>query len=221
MFDDSGREFEAQLQAQLSLALGVAFRVVGSREEAEDIVQNAAIRAWKSFDSFEAGTHFRAWFLKIVVNLALNAKRDAARRPVSLEIESEDEKDAVFAQARAARRDSGEPATAFMAKIEAQEIEAALQQLPPEFRAVAALHFLEEMSYEEIAAIVDCPLGTVRSRLHRARRILQRELWETAREMGIAPRDLENGKSPKDKSKKSLNAAFWLFFGFLGVFREL
>jgi RNA polymerase sigma-70 factor (ECF subfamily) len=206
-------EFETLLEAQLSLAFNVAYRALGSREEAEDVVQNAAVRAWKSFDAYERGTNFKAWFLKIVVNLALNARRDAARRPATVEVENEEEAGFLYAQTRdAGMRDQSEPATVFLAKIQSQDIQSALAKLPEDFRIVAALHFVEELSYEEIAAMVGCPIGTVRSRLHRARRLLQRELWETAREMGIAPK-AEPEKKPEKKSK-SLKSFCWMIFSF-------
>jgi RNA polymerase sigma-70 factor (ECF subfamily) len=203
------REFEALLEAQLTLAFSVAFRALGSREEAEDVVQNAAIRAWKGFDAYERGTNFKAWFLKIVVNLALNARRDATRRPATVEVEDEEEAGFLYSQTRAAgTHDQGEPATAFLAKLQSQDIQDALSRLPGDFRIVAVLHFVEELSYEEIAGIVGCPLGTVRSRLYRARRLLQRELWDTAREMGIAP------KTEPEKKPKSHKSFSWVLFSF-------
>ena len=194
-------QFELLLKSVSSLAYTVAFRLIGNREEAEDVVQNAAIRAWKSFGSFSPDTHCRAWFLKIVVNLALNAPRDATRRPATVNLDESDETPLyLYAQTRTAgwHRQSEEPARALMAQLDGEAIQAALVKLPTEFRLVAVLHFVEELSYEEIARVVDCPIGTVRSRLYRARRLLQRELWEMACEMGIAPPE------PKPKSKGSL-----------------
>jgi RNA polymerase sigma-70 factor (ECF subfamily) len=207
------RQFEALLQSVSPLAYNVAFRLLGSREEAEDVVQNAAIRAWRSLATFEPGTHFKAWFLKIVVNLALNAQRNATRRPATVNLdETEENPNYLYTQTRATgwHDKSQEPARALMARLDAEHIQEALSKLPPEFRAVAVLHFVEELSYEEIAGVVGCPIGTVRSRLHRARRLLQRELWEMACEMGIAPREA------KAKTKSSLLSLG--FFFLLGTF---
>lgn len=207
------RQFEALLQSVSPLAYNVAFRLLNNREEAEDVVQNAAIRAWKSFASFEPETHFKAWFLKIVVNLALNAQRDATRRPATVNLDESDETPLyLYAQTRAAgwHRAGEEPAKALMAQLDGQAIQEAMAKLPTDFGIVAVLHFVEEFSYEEIAGVVGCPLGTVRSRLHRARRLLQRELWEMACEMGIAP------PRPNGKTKPSL--FIFIFFAAWGTF---
>lgn len=104
-----------------------------------------------------------------------------------------------------------DPAGAFLARLDAEEIAQALIDLPDEFRAVAALYFVHEMSYEQIAQIVDCPLNTVRSRLHRARKYLQKALWQLAQDQGVAPRSGEDDAGgARRKSTPSIRLPSWL-----------
>ena len=209
-------EFEALLEPILPSALKTALFLARSREDAEDLVQEAAILAFPSFERFERGTNIKAWFLKVQHNCFLGRLRHDSRRPQTVPIEDDDTIDSLylFEQTKSAgmtrRNCGGDPAGAFLSRLDSQEIAQALIDLPDEFRAVAALYFVHEMSYEQIAHIVDCPLNTVRSRLHRARKYLQKALWELAQDQGVAPRSGENGASGKDKSKPSIQLPSWL-----------
>ncbi len=188
-------EFEALLGPQLRPAFSLALSLAGQREDAEDLVQAACVRAFGAFGRFERGTNFRAWLFRIVFNEFLHHRRDRARRPQTADIDELPEW-SLYAQLKRAglARAEGDPAAALLSKLDAQSIRAAFEGLPEEFRAVALLYFVQDFSYQEIAGIVSCPLGTVRSRLHRARRLLQRELWQVAQEAGLAP------KPPRVKS---------------------
>ncbi|MBW3636097.1 MAG: sigma-70 family RNA polymerase sigma factor [Armatimonadetes bacterium] len=179
-------QFETLLAPILGSAYGVALRLTGNRDDAQDLVQDAALRAFAAFETFEPQTHFKAWFLRVLVNCHLNRARSASRRPQTVALD--DGEDALLFEA--ARREGlmargVDPADALLARFDADLVAVALSDLPNDFRVVATLFLLEEMSYEEIALIVECPVGTVRSRLHRGRKLLQKALWELARERGL------------------------------------
>lgn len=178
--------FEAELQPVLDKAYAVAYRLAGNRDDAQDLVQDAAIQAFRAFGSYQHGTNFKAWFTRILVNRFLNVKRADQRRPQTVSID-EAEDLFLFQQAKNRKMLSrgSDPAAALTAKIDRELIAQALMELPPEFRAVATLYFIEDCSYEEIAQVLDVPIGTVRSRLHRGRKLLQKALWEIARERNV------------------------------------
>lgn len=184
---EKSRQFEDLLAPVLGIALGMATRLAGNRDDAEDLVQETAIQAFSAFDSFSTGTNFKAWFLKILFNRFLNRKRSATRSPQTVELDETTEL-YLYDQARRAGLVSkaSDPATMLMSKVDSAAIGAALGTLPDEFRAVAVLYFMENLSYEAIAQMLDVPIGTVRSRLHRARKHLQKSLWELAKERGIS-----------------------------------
>ena len=178
--------FEAELQPILDKAYAVAYRLTGNRDDAQDVVQDAAIQAFRAFDSYQSGTNFKAWFTRILVNRFLNVRRSAERRPQTVSID-EAEDFFLFQEAKNRKMLSrgSDPAAALTAKIDRQLIADALLELPPEFRAVATLYLIEDYSYEEIARVLEVPIGTVRSRLHRGRKLLQKSLWEIARERNV------------------------------------
>ena len=182
---ENEQEYEALLSEVLPTALRVALRLTNHRDDAEDLVQDTALQAFRAFASFTPGTNFRAWFLKILVNRFLNTKRGVARNTPSLPLDDVTEC-YLFEQSRRAglhRRE--DPAALILQKVDGESISQALRNLPDEFRAVAVLYFVEDCSYETIAQLLDCPLGTVRSRLHRARKHLQKALWSLAQERGL------------------------------------
>ncbi len=178
--------FEAELQPILDKAYAVAYRLAGNRDDAQDLVQDAAIQAFRAFASYQSGTNFKAWFTRILVNRFLNLRRSAERRPQTVSID-EAEDFFLFQQAKNRKMlgRGSDPAAALTAKIDRELIAQALLDLPVEFRAVATLYFIEDYSYEEIARILEVPIGTVRSRLHRGRKILQKALWDLARERNV------------------------------------
>lgn len=182
--------FSALLDPILASALKNATFLTRNAEDAEDLVQEACICAFRAFASFERGTNFKAWFLTIQHNCFLGRLRHASRRPQTVAIEDGDTVDSLslFEQTRGIglHKGGGDPAGQFLDKLDAGEIANAL---PDEFRVVATLYFVNELTYEQIAQVVECPLNTVRSRLHRARRLLQKSLWDVARERGIVPGD--------------------------------
>jgi RNA polymerase sigma-70 factor (ECF subfamily) len=183
---DASSTFEQLLAPILRAAYGTALHMTRHKDDAEDLVQEAAVRAFRSFHTFELGTNFKAWFFRILTNLYLNKYRQKQREPEMVNLE--DAPDLflyahTIAEGLQAR--STDPAALVLRQLDTEQVAAAIGALPEEFRTVCTLYFMEEFAYQEIAEILDCPIGTVRSRLHRGRRALQRELWQLAQEQGI------------------------------------
>jgi RNA polymerase sigma-70 factor, ECF subfamily len=182
----AARQFEQLLTPLLGAAYGTALHMTRNRDDAEDLVQEAAVRAFRSFHTFQEGTNFKAWLFRIITNLYLNKYRQKQREPEMVNL---DDAPPLQLYSRTCeeglQRRSADPATLVLRKIDTEQVAAAIGALPEEFRTVCALYFMEEFAYQEIAEMLDCPIGTVRSRLHRGRKALQRELWHIAQEQGI------------------------------------
>jgi RNA polymerase sigma-70 factor (ECF subfamily) len=181
-------EFERQLAAVLDRAYAAAYQFTRSPADADDLVQESALLAWRHFGSFRPDSNFRAWFLRILHNKFVSDYRQRRRRgtPVAVEDVSPTE---LWERSREAgwQQAASDPADAVFSRMDAELIEAAIDRLPDEYREAAILYFLRELSYQEIAEVLSIPLGTVRSRLHRGRALLQRLLWDLATARGPAP----------------------------------
>ena len=178
--------FEALFADCAAAAYGVAMRLTRSQPDAEDLVQDAALLAHRGFASFSPGSNFRAWFLKILINCFYSRKRQEKRRPVASDL---DDTPDLYIYARAGQAgfptQGPDPAAQLLDKLGTERIVEAINRLPEEYRIVSTLYFMEDLSYEEIARVLECPVGTVRSRLHRGRKMLQKALWQIAEEDGI------------------------------------
>jgi RNA polymerase sigma-70 factor, ECF subfamily len=187
--ESTAENFEVLLTPLLDAAYGAALHMTRNRDDAEDLVQEAALQAFRAFDTFQPGTNFKAWFFRVQTNLFINKYRQKQREP---EIDSYHELDDapmlhLYRQTRNLGLHSwnSDPAALVLDKLEATQVAAAIAALPEEYRMVAALYFVQELSYQEIADIVACPVGTVRSRLHRGRRMLQKALWRIVEDQGV------------------------------------
>ena len=179
-------EFEQLLSPILQMAYGTAVRLTRNRTEAEDLVQDAALLAYRAFGTFQRGTNFKAWFFRILTNAFYSRHRKEKHEKANL---STEDVPALYLYTKTAEaglhgRES-DPASAIMDKLDTEQVSEALEALPTEYRVVATLYFIEDFSYQQIAEVLECPVGTVRSRLHRGRRLLQKALWEVAVERGI------------------------------------
>jgi RNA polymerase sigma-70 factor, ECF subfamily len=179
-------EFEQLLSPLLQMAYGTAVRLTRNRTEAEDLVQDAALLAYRAFGSFQQGTNFKAWFFRILTNAFYSRHRKEKHEKANL---STEDVPALYLYGKTAEaglhgRES-DPASTIMDKLDAEQVGEALEALPTEYRVVATLYFIEDFSYQQIAEVLECPVGTVRSRLHRGRRMLQKALWQVAVERGI------------------------------------
>ena len=177
--------FEALLAPVLSCAYGVAYHMTRSRDDAEDLVQEAALNAYRAFEQFQPGTNFKAWFLRILTHCVFGHYRKKRRQPQTLSLEdAEPHFIAVHTQALGLRPPETDPASLVLGRLDEEQVAEAIAALPEEFRLVCTLYFMQDASYQEIAAIIECPVGTVRYRLHRGRRMLQKALWHVAEEHG-------------------------------------
>src|SRR5215210_3558497 len=155
----------------------VARHLVGSREEAEDLMQETYARAFRSWRSFTPGTNLRAWLLRILTNLNIDRGRRQQRTPQTTSI---DEHPDYYLYNRLEEAEGGRPLDEerVIEKLSQGDIVDALAHVPHDFRDVLVLVDIGEFSYADAAQILDIPIGTVMSRLHRARRILKGELAE-------------------------------------------
>ncbi len=178
--------FETLLTPVLGIAYRAALHLTRDRSDAEDVVQEAALLAFRAFATFEPGTNFKAWFLRIVTNEFLSRCRKARQSAGTVSLDGSCEpsvEDETYAGVIDAR--GFNPGQACLSNLQTDQITAAIQALPFEYRTVATLYFVEELSYEEMASILGCPIGTVRSRLHRGRKLLQHALRQLAEDNGI------------------------------------
>ena len=157
----------------------VARHLAGSREEADDLVQETYTRAFRSWRSYQPGTNLRAWLLRILTNLNIDRGRRAQRTPPMQGLEAND----YFLYDRLTESD-GAPSDEerVVERLSQDDIVAALASVPHDFRDVIVLVDIGDFSYQDAAQILDIPIGTVMSRLHRGRRILKRELADSVLE---------------------------------------
>jgi RNA polymerase sigma-70 factor (ECF subfamily) len=176
--------FESLLPPLLDAAHRMAMRLTRHRPDAEDLVQDAALNACRGFASFEPGSNFKAWFFRILYNCFLS--RQGGRRVERSMVDLDDASELELVQRSAdAGRGSSDGDPAALARMQSAEVVAALQSLPEEYRTVATMCFIQEFTYQEVARLLAIPVGTVRSRLHRGRRILQARLKALAEDHGI------------------------------------
>lgn len=190
---DRRESFEAEALPHLDAVYRFAFKLAGSAGEAEDLVQETFLRAYRSWDQYTPGTRAKSWLFTICRNVFLRQQERSMRhRDVVRQAGREtgtgpgdDPENPLFATAY--RRD---PEGQFFHALIDDSILDAIERLPPDFREPVVLSDLEGLPYAEIAEVLDVPVGTVKSRLFRGRRLLQRELYEYAVGNGyIKPRD--------------------------------
>jgi RNA polymerase sigma-70 factor (ECF subfamily) len=184
--DRDAREFERLLAPVVEAAYGTAYHMTRNREEAEDLVQEAAVQAFRAFHMFQRGTNFKAWFFKIMINRFRNDYRKRKREPEVTPLDDAPDLYLYYQSANAGLlKEDSNPAVLILSKMSEEQIKKAIQALPAEYRLTAVLYFMEELPYQEIADILECPVGTIRSRLHRGRKLLQKALWQVAQEYHI------------------------------------
>jgi len=177
---------------------GAAMRLTHNPADAEDLVQETFMKAYRSFASFQDGTNMRAWLYKIQQNTFINKYRAKKRRPEESELDDVEEfylykRIGALERASATRT----PEDEVLERFTESEVKAALDALPEQFRMAVLLADVEGFPYKEIAEILDVPVGTVMSRLHRGRKALQRALYE----FGIA-RGLVEPSAPEPEPAK-------------------
>ena len=179
------QDFEEQALVHLDDLYGAALRLTRNPVADEDLVQEAILRAWKNWDRYQSGTNCRAWLLRIQTNTFINGYRRRRTERGFIDGKSGGTL-ADGAHLRSNMEHWANPEKGFEHRNLSDTVTDALDKLKPEFRTVVVLSDLKDMSYKEIAEIVDCPIGTVMSRLFRARRSLRDLLTEHARVYGLA-----------------------------------
>ena len=176
--------FERDVLPLLPSLYGAAMRLTRNPSDAEDLIQETYLRAFRGFAGFKEGTNLKAWLYRILTNSYINTYRKKQREPQT--VEGPDDVDEWYLYDRLGGRsveDSAE--TTVLDTIPDQAVKDAVESLPERFRLPVLLADVEGFSYKEIAEIMDTPIGTVMSRLHRGRKALEKALWETAKERGF------------------------------------
>jgi len=178
--------FETEALTFLDALYRTALRMTRSEADAEDLVQETYIKAFRAREQFTPGTNLKAWLFRILTNTFINTYRRRQAQPEFTELDDVDE----FSLYRRmsdlkTSSNSGDPESEFLNGLVDTEVKDALAELPDKFRSVVLLD-VEGFSYKEIAEMLDIPIGTVMSRLHRGRKFLQKRLYDLAQERGIA-----------------------------------
>lgn len=177
-------DFEKLLHPILDVAYRVAFQLTRHKDDAMDLLQDAIIQAFRGYSTFQPGSNFKAWFLRILTNRYLKI-----RSKKKVETTQLDEVTDVFLFQKSSEHgllgNQDDPARIVLDGLDLEIIQKAMDELPEEFRLVCVMYFLNDFGYEQIAEVLEIPVGTVRSRLHRGRKALQRILWDLAVERGV------------------------------------
>jgi RNA polymerase sigma-70 factor, ECF subfamily len=177
-------EFEDTAMAHTDALYRTALRMTKNIKDAEDLVQETLLKAYRFFDRFEPGTNIKAWLFKIMMNIFINEYRQKSKKPTSMSYEDVDD-NYLYHQLKFQKTEGRNPEDLLFSRIFDDDVKQAIEELPDDFRIVVVLAFLEEFSYQEIAEIANLQLGTVKSRLHRGRKLLQKSLWEYAKRNGF------------------------------------
>jgi RNA polymerase sigma-70 factor, ECF subfamily len=194
------QRFEDEALPLLDSLYAGALRMTRNPADAEDLVQDTMVRAYRAFDRFEPGTNLKAWLFRIMTNAYINTYRKKQREPQKV---SQDDVEEFDLYQELKNRDPNyetTPETLVLDSLVDSDILTAIDELPEQFRMAVVLSDLEGFSYAEMAQIMDVPMGTVMSRLHRGRKALQKRLWEIARQQGIvkgAPTDGQSKQRPR------------------------
>ncbi|HMG17655.1 MAG TPA: sigma-70 family RNA polymerase sigma factor [Gemmatimonadales bacterium] len=176
--DEKRESFEKEALVHLDVMYRVALRLTANPADADDLVQETMLKAYRAWDQYEKGTNAKAWLLTILRHAFINEYRRRTRHPETVDVDTI-EPYAVFSEVQ-----DEDPQGAFFDRIVDDEVLRAIDQLPEAFRETLVLSDVEGMSYQEIAGILEVPIGTVKSRLFRARQLLQGKLYDYAVEMG-------------------------------------
>jgi RNA polymerase sigma-70 factor (ECF subfamily) len=194
------QEFEALALAHLDPLYSAALRLTKNERDAEDLVQDTCMRAYRFFDKFERGTNMKAWLFKILTNTFINRYRRKVKERIVVE---GSERDAV--RERFVSRDASDfaanPERYFFDRLLSDDVLRAIDSLPIDFRLVVILADLQEFSYKEIAEILECPVGTVMSRLFRGRKLLQKTLRDYALGQGVFKPNGASAPTPTNLSE--------------------
>lgn len=181
-------DFEADAMQYAPQLYTAAIRMTRNSADAEDLVQETFLKAYRAYDTFQAGTNLKAWLYRILTNTFINKYRKESRRPSETDLE--EVQDLYLYRRLGSDQTSSMSQSAEEALLEGiveADIKEAVESLPETFRIPVLLADLEGFAYKEIAEILDIPIGTVMSRLHRGRKALEKALWDYASKRGLLP----------------------------------
>lgn len=179
-------QFEEQAMEYMPALYTAAMRMTRNPSDAEDLVQEAYLKAYRAFGGFQEGTNLRAWLYRILTNTYINTYRAKKRRPEQSDIDDVEDL-YLYKRLSATNAEFGRSAEdELLETITDSAVKEAIESLPESFRMAVLLSDVEGFSYKEIADILDVPMGTVMSRLHRGRKALQKALYEFATQRGLA-----------------------------------
>ena len=182
------KEFEREALPHMDILFNYALRMTGSRADAEDLLQETFLKAFRFWDKYEKGTNIRAWLFRIMKNTYINMYRKAVKEPDTVDYDNIQN---FYDSIREVSTDSNDLQEKIFGQLLDDDVAKALESLPEEFRTVVILCDIEGLTYEEIAEFVECPVGTVRSRLHRGRKLLHTILFDYAKKRGFIGKDIE------------------------------
>jgi RNA polymerase sigma-70 factor (ECF subfamily) len=174
-------DFEKEAVPHMNSVYNFALRMTGDADDADDLVQETFLKAFRFFDKFERGTNCKAWLFRILKNSFINDYRKQTKEPDKVDYEDVQN---FYETIKSDEIDSSHYEHDAFTNLLDDEISKAIAKLPEDFRTVIILNDIEGFTYEEIADFVDIPVGTVRSRLHRARKMLYSQLYDYAKEKG-------------------------------------
>ena len=196
---DERRRFQEDALPLLDSLYGAALRMTRNPQDAEDLVQETMLRAYRAFDRFEAGTNLKAWLFRILTNAYINTYRKRQREPQKVSADEVEEFDLYRELKNHDTQFEATPESIVLDSLVDSDIIDAIDDLPEQFRLAVVLSDIEGFTYAEMAEIMDVPMGTVMSRLHRGRKALQKRLWELARDRGI----VKGSTDPKGEQNES------------------
>ncbi len=176
-------DFNKEIIPHLDALYNFALRLTTDPNDAEDLVQDTIVKAYRFFSSYEKGTNAKAWLFRILKNSYINNYRKKSKKPQEVDY---DEVSTFYETVRAERTDTSDLEDKMYRELMDDDITNALEELPEDFRTVVLLCDVEGFTYEEIANMLDVPIGTIRSRLHRGRNLLKVQLMEYAQNRGFA-----------------------------------
>ncbi len=180
------REFNAEMIPHMDALYNFAIRLSSDPNDAEDLVQDTIVKAYRFFASYERGTNAKAWLFRILKNSYINNYRKQSKQPYQVDY---DEISTYYESVRSERSDTTDMEEIMYRELLDDEVTTALNKLPEDFRTVVLLCDIEGFTYEEIANMLDVPIGTIRSRLHRGRNLLRTSLSRYAERRGFSEED--------------------------------
>jgi RNA polymerase sigma-70 factor (ECF subfamily) len=187
--EEDRERFQREALPLLDSLYAGALRMTRNPADAEDLVQETMLRAYRSFDRFEPGTNLKAWLFRIMTNAYINTYRKRQREPLKVSQDDIEDFDLYQELKNHDPAYSATPESIVLDNLLDSDITQAIDDLPEQFRMAVILSDLEGFTYAEMADIMDVPMGTVMSRLHRGRKTLQKRLLDLAKEKGIVKDD--------------------------------